>query len=231
MPGRRLLQWMKAVNALGVSLRGLVVYNNFVTLSRGEGHRRLPVGGVTSVVGSVMRRAKAVHLDEAGRSRKSARTMQPKRTRGAHAPQPFADGRHTGPRLQSGALAYRQSDDGQISVLVVGKRRSKKWGIPKGCAEANLTLADNAAKEAFEEAGVRGRIHSEPLGTYRAMKRVQGLKTLIEVWVYLLEVTTTARTWPEKGEREVKWCSPEEAADLLNEPLLAELCRRLAEES
>lgn len=116
-------------------------------------------------------------------------------------------------------------------MLVVGKRRSRKWGIPKGKAEPELSLSDNAAKEAFEEAGVRGQIGTEPLGTYRALKRVRGLKTVIEVWVYLLEVTETATKWPEKDKREVRWCSPNEAANLLQEPLLAELCRRLADQS
>jgi 8-oxo-dGTP pyrophosphatase MutT (NUDIX family) len=130
-------------------------------------------------------------------------------------------------RLQSGTLAYRRLASGEIAVLLVSKRRSGKWGIPKGKAEADLSLADNAAKEAFEEAGVRGQLKPQPLGTYRALKRVHGVKTAIEVWVYLLEVTETAPTWPEQAEREIKWCSPQEAALLLDEPVLAEFSRAL----
>jgi len=131
------------------------------------------------------------------------------------------------PLLQSGVLAFRRFDDGEIAVLLVRKPRSKNWGIPKGNAEPQLSLAENAAKEAFEEAGVRGRVDSHAVGKYRAVKRKHGLKLVIEVCVHLLEVTETAKKWPEKGEREIKWCSPQEAAILLHEPLLAELCDRL----
>lgn len=133
----------------------------------------------------------------------------------------------TKPLLQSGALAFRRLDDGEIAVLLVKKPRSNSWGIPKGNAEPNISLAENAAKEAFEEAGVTGCIEAYSSGTYRAVKRMFGVKLVVEVSVYLLEVFETAKKWPEKGEREIRWCSPREAAMLLHEPLLAELCGRL----
>jgi 8-oxo-dGTP pyrophosphatase MutT (NUDIX family) len=131
------------------------------------------------------------------------------------------------PLRQSGALAFRRLPNGEIAVLLVKKPLAKSWGIPKGNAEPDLTLAENAAKEAFEEAGVMGRIEAYSSGTYRAVKRMYGLKLVVEVSVYLLEVLETAKKWPEKGEREIKWCTPHEAAILLHEPLLAELCGRL----
>jgi 8-oxo-dGTP pyrophosphatase MutT (NUDIX family) len=135
-------------------------------------------------------------------------------------------GRST-PLLQSGAFAFRRSRNGEIAVLVVKKPHSKNWGIPKGNAEPELSLAENAAKEAFEEAGVKGRIVPHAAGTYRAVKRIYGLKVVIEVYVHLLEVFETAKKWPEMDEREIRWCSPREAAVLLREPLLVELCNRL----
>jgi 8-oxo-dGTP pyrophosphatase MutT (NUDIX family) len=132
------------------------------------------------------------------------------------------------PLLQSGALAFRRLDDGEIAVLLVRKRQSNDWGIPKGKAEPDLSLAENAAKEAFEEAGVKGRIDTHASGTYRTTKRKYGLKLVVEVSVYMLEVFETAKSWPEKGEREIGWFAPGEAALMLNEPLLAELCAGLA---
>ena len=131
------------------------------------------------------------------------------------------------PLLQSGALAFRRLEGSEIAVLLVKKPHSASWGIPKGNAEPHLTLAENAAKEAFEEAGVRGRIDPRAAGTYRSIKRKYGLKLVVEVCVYLLEVIETAAKWPEKGQREIKWCSPHEAAALCHQPLLAELCGRL----
>lgn len=133
----------------------------------------------------------------------------------------------TAPQTQSGALAYRRLESGEVEILLVRKHSSKNWGIPKGNAEPHLTLAENAAKEAFEEAGVEGHVQQRSAGSYRAAKRVLGQQIVIEVSVFLLEVTKTAEKWPEKGERDLKWCSMREAVSLMREPLLIELCARL----
>jgi ADP-ribose pyrophosphatase YjhB (NUDIX family) len=69
--------------------------------------------------------------------------------------------------LEAGVLAYRRQKHGGIEILPVSKRRSKRWGIPKGRVEPHLSFSELAAKEAFEEAGVIGmsrRIQSECLG-------------------------------------------------------------------
>lgn len=145
----------------------------------------------------------------------------------SHLPILGTEAARSAPLPQSGALAFRRLENGEMAVLLVRKRHSKNWGIPKGNAEPHLGLAENAAKEAFEEAGVTGRIEPRAAGTYRAVKRIYGLKVVIEVAVYLLEVFETAESWPEQSEREFKWCSPREAALLVQEPLLAELCGRL----
>jgi hypothetical protein len=58
---------------------------------------------------------------------------------------------------------------------------------------------------------------------------IYGQKIVIEVFVYLLEVTEAAKKWPEKAKRDFKWVSPREATTLLREPALVELCMRLAE--
>jgi len=55
------------------------------------------------------------------------------------------------PILQSGILAYRSTKDGEPLVLVVSKKRSKHWGIPKGKVEAHLSFGENAAKEALRK--------------------------------------------------------------------------------
>ncbi len=131
------------------------------------------------------------------------------------------------PKLQSGALAYKVGSNGKVRVLLVRTRRSKRWSIPKGSAEPNLTLAANAAKEAFEEAGVKGEIESDSIGMFRTTKRAWFGEAILEIWVYRLRVTEQCDHWPEEEEREVKWVSCREAARVLHEPLLAELCRTL----
>jgi 8-oxo-dGTP pyrophosphatase MutT (NUDIX family) len=131
--------------------------------------------------------------------------------------------------LESGVLAYRLDRRGEPLVLVVTTSKGKHWGIPKGRVEPHLSFADNAAKEAFEEAGVRGEVSQVSAGMYRTAKRLQTCGAVMEVWVYLMKVTETLADFPEKGRREIKWVSCDEAAKLLREPLLAKLCHELAE--
>jgi 8-oxo-dGTP pyrophosphatase MutT (NUDIX family) len=135
------------------------------------------------------------------------------------------------PLLESGALAYRLDRRGEPRVLVLTTSKGKQWGIPKGRIAPCLSFGDNAAKEAFEEAGVVGEVAANSAGMYRASKRLPAGETVIEVWVYLLKVTRTQADFPEKGRRELKWVSAREAAKLLREPFLAKLCQELAQRS
>jgi 8-oxo-dGTP pyrophosphatase MutT (NUDIX family) len=133
--------------------------------------------------------------------------------------------------LESGVLAFRREGNGEPLVLLISKRRSKKWGIPKGRAEPHLSLHENAAKEAFEEAGVIGYVAPSSVGMFRAEKAAANAlgKQVIEVWVYLLEVTETLPDWPERGKRTISWVTCEAAARYLREPVLTHLCHRLAQ--
>jgi 8-oxo-dGTP pyrophosphatase MutT (NUDIX family) len=130
-------------------------------------------------------------------------------------------------RLQSGALPYRVGKNGKIRVLLVTTGQRGRWSIPKGTAEPYLTLGENAAKEAFEEAGVIGEIAAQSSGMFRANKRKGFIEGVIEVWVYLLKVEKALEDWPEKGRRRIMWVRPAEAAKVLREPLLSKLCLEL----
>ena len=133
--------------------------------------------------------------------------------------------------LEAGVLAYRRHKSGEPLILLISKKRSKKWGIPKGKVEPDLNFGENAAKEAFEEAGVIGRVSPYSIAMFRTRKRRANSQQryVIEVWIYLLEVTEVLSNWPEKGKRVIKWVSCEVAAQQLREPVLAHLCHRLAQ--
>jgi ADP-ribose pyrophosphatase YjhB (NUDIX family) len=131
------------------------------------------------------------------------------------------------PRLQSGVLAYKVDPDGRVRILLVRTSRSKRWSIPKGNARSDLSLEANAAKEAFEEAGVKGEIAPLSAGMFRATKRAWYGDAIVEIWVYLLKVTEQLKYWPEKGKRQTKWVSCLEAAEMLKEPLLVSLCHEI----
>jgi phosphohistidine phosphatase len=120
---------------------------------------------------------------------------------------------------QSGVIAARR-EDGRTEVLLVTSRKGKRWVIPKGVVEPGLSSAESAAKEAWEEAGVRGELRPEPVGSYEYPKW-DGRCT---VEVFLLEVQSVAESWPE-AHRSRRWAAPKEAAEAVREPALQDLLR------
>ena len=62
-------------------------------------------------------------------------------------------------------------------MLLITKRRSKNWGIPKGKIAPDLSFSENTAKEAYEEAGVGGQPSPNPVGVFRTKKRSAEPKT------------------------------------------------------
>ncbi len=73
---------------------------------------------------------------------------------------------------QVAALCWRPSSkrNSQIEVLLVTSLNSKRWILPKGWLEPELSPAENAAREAFEEAGVTGKVSPQPVGAYHYLK-------------------------------------------------------------
>src|ERR1039458_5649248 len=74
---------------------------------------------------------------------------------------------------QVAAVCYRVRS-GAIEFLLVRTRGGGRWTFPKGSAEPGLTHAQAAALEAFEEAGVHGRIEEASFTRYVRRKRGDG---------------------------------------------------------
>ena len=128
------------------------------------------------------------------------------------------------PRIQVAALPWRERDDGKVEVLLITSRGTGRWVLPKGWIDGREDVATAAAREAFEEAGVKGRVAPRELGRYYYQKKHDsGLPLRCEVAVIPLEVTDESSKWPERKERTKRWLSPEEAASLVQEPDLSEL--------
>jgi 8-oxo-dGTP pyrophosphatase MutT (NUDIX family) len=108
--------------------------------------------------------------------------------------------------------------------MLVTSRKTGRWVLPKGWPDGGESLAESAAREAFEEAGVKGVISQAEAGRYYYRKQMpSGVTWRCEVAVFPLEVEKEAAKWPERAKRKRKWLSPEEAARLVKEPDLAEL--------
>ncbi|MBK1658773.1 NUDIX hydrolase [Paracraurococcus ruber] len=131
-------------------------------------------------------------------------------------------------RQQCAALPLRHQGD-SVEVLLVTSRETRRWVLPKGWVEARRSAAEQAAREAFEEAGVRGQVAATPIGHYSYRKRMpDGGDLPCEVTVYPLEVEVLLDRWPEQAERERRWFTLEEAARLVHEGDLGALMLRLA---
>ncbi len=126
-------------------------------------------------------------------------------------------------RRQYAALPFRQDRNGQIEVMLVTSRETRRWVIPRGNPVPGLTAGASAAQEAHEEAGVEGEISGQPLGAYRYHKRRRDGSVPAEVLLFPLRVTCELEDWPERHERERRWFTRSEAAAAVDEADLAAL--------
>jgi 8-oxo-dGTP pyrophosphatase MutT (NUDIX family) len=127
---------------------------------------------------------------------------------------------------QVAALCWRRRK-GLVEVLLVTSRETKRWVIPKGWPMEGLKDFNAAKIEAFEEAGVDGRVARKPLGRFRYGKRKPDTVVPVRVEVYGLEVRRTKRSWPESKQRRREWFSVEGAAMRVQEAELKAIIRSL----
>ena len=126
------------------------------------------------------------------------------------------------PGVQFAALPYRQDED--LRILLVTSRDTGRWVIPKGWPMKGRKPHAAAAQEAFEEAGVEGRVAKQSIGFYRYQKRLaDGATRPCVVHVFPLEVARQHKHWREQGQRTVAWFTLEEAAHAVHEAELQDL--------
>jgi len=121
---------------------------------------------------------------------------------------------------QVAAVCYRVRE-GTVEFLLVRTRGGERWTFPKGCAEPGLTHAQAAALEAFEEAGVHGRIEEAPFARYRRKRgdrenrASKSEQERVSVNAYLCEVLRLSP--PQEFKRDRTWFSVEDARQRLRE--------------
>ncbi|MCZ2341881.1 MAG: NUDIX hydrolase [Bacteroidales bacterium] len=117
---------------------------------------------------------------------------------------------------QSAAIPVR---DGLLCMVTSKNRR--RWVFPKGGIDPGHTAAESALIEAWEEAGLVGVLHGEPLGSYHYNK----MGRIRHVTVFLMRVTELQPTWPEQSYRDRVWITRAEALSRIAEPGLRTLVR------
>lgn len=117
-------------------------------------------------------------------------------------------------RQQYAALCFRYADNSaDVEILLVTSRTSQRWIIPRGWPMKRKKPHQAAAIEAWEEAGVRGRVKKDAVGRYTYLKMLDnGDVVPCMVDVFQIEVTEMDATFKEHGERLLEWVRPDEAA-------------------
>jgi 8-oxo-dGTP pyrophosphatase MutT (NUDIX family) len=121
---------------------------------------------------------------------------------------------------QVAAVCYRVRG-GEIEFLLV-QTRGGRWTFPKGSTEPGLTHAQAAALEAFEEAGVHGRMEEAAFARYVRRKRsslrassARPAEKDLVVNAHLCEVTHLES--PQEADRHPTWFSAGKAKRRLRE--------------
>ena len=145
---------------------------------------------------------------------------------GTHRASPPTEGERA-PSTQFAALCWRRRKK-RVEVLLVTSRETGRWIAPKGWPIEGLAPAGAAAREAWEEAGARGRVDELCLGIYTYVKALREDGEVVgglpcAVAVFPLEVEKLARDFPEAGQRRRRWMSRRKAASRVTEPELARL--------
>ncbi len=118
-------------------------------------------------------------------------------------------------RTQFGALCWRIRK-GELQILLVTSRGRRSWILPKGWPVNGATPCKAAATEAYEEAGVKGRVFDLCLGIYSYTKDIaNGPRLPCVVAIFPMKITKILSEWPEDRQRRRKWVTPEKAASMV----------------
>ena len=92
-------------------------------------------------------------------------------------------------------------------ICLITSSSGKHWLLPKGHLEPGSNLRETALQEAWEEAGLVGKLAREAVGQYR----FERLGREYNVVVFWMKVTKVRRDWPERKRRCRRWLRPKKA--------------------
>ena len=109
------------------------------------------------------------------------------------------------------------------SVCLITSSGGQRWVVPKGIIDPGMSAHQTALQEAWEEAGLRGTLEPEPVGSYVYDK----WGSTCHVTVFLMRVTEVLDDWPERSVRRRSWLSFREAVARIQRPELRDVVRRV----
>lgn len=128
--------------------------------------------------------------------------------------------------VQTAALCVRPQDN---RVLLLTSRDTGRWVLPKGWTMSGKTDPEAALQEAWEEAGVVGKLAKPHIGDFSYLKKLDiGFSIPVTCSVHAVQVSEMKKRFPEAGQRKQKWFTPKKAAKAVQEDGLKEILRSIA---
>lgn len=118
-------------------------------------------------------------------------------------------------QIHVAAVCYRVLRSEPEFLLV--RTRSGLWTFPKGRVDHDASNSNAAAREAYEEAGVKGRVENTPFVSYLHCKRtrLRSGSQVVMVDAYLCEVSRLVP--PQERYRDPTWFCAAKAKQRLKE--------------
>ncbi len=118
-----------------------------------------------------------------------------------------------------GVIPYRNLKCGKFEILLV-TTLGGKWSLPKGNLIKRLGPTRTAQLEAYEEAGISGKIIDQPLSFERQSKQFT---------YYPFKVHKVFKDWPESSLRTRRWISMDEVGNYVKRKPILKILRTLNE--
>ncbi|MGB2166809.1 MAG: NUDIX hydrolase [Candidatus Puniceispirillales bacterium] len=109
-----------------------------------------------------------------------------------------------------GAIPFAVKDD-RIAILFITSQQRGRWILPKGNLKMKESHKKGCKREAFEEAGVKGKILKHFPLTILISKLIDRQMDKVAVTYYPLLVTKQYDDWPEASKRQRHWSLLEDA--------------------
>lgn len=126
---------------------------------------------------------------------------------------------------QAAAIPYRFEEQ-QIQIMLIQTRSGNKWTIPKGLIDPGFTPEETALQEAYEEAGIKGKLHPDVFGEF-SYSKWQGI---CKVQIFLMKVEKELIHWPEKYFRQRRWVNTSQVMKMIKYPALGKVIKKLDRE-
>lgn len=118
-------------------------------------------------------------------------------------------------QVSAGGVLFRRSEEGLKVLLAARRTRSGDvvWGLPKGLVEKGERIEETALREVREETGWAGVIRA-PLGDISYWFVWEGTRIHKIVHFFLMEARAGDESKRDREMLEVRWFSPERAAEV-----------------